>query len=357
MGFAKHMQDINIIQNRPVIISTDAELLAIEKNKIMISNKKTKAVSIWQDTNGDGKFDVKETIDMTGRKKMTKLDESKSDAKTVKDQLLEKFRKTQSDESKAKIQQKENKKVQIDGKMGASVQGNSGDCWLLAGVNALAKNKTGAKMIKELISVDQKGNATVKLKGTGEVYTFSPNEIKSARVRLSSGDDDVRIIEMAMEKHRAKLIKQGASKSILEELGLKDVKSSIGSGTKENPLKSGYSSELFEVLLGKKTERCKNSNFLQIAENKVAGAFGGKDPNYYLTQMQKNPQKYAATMSFRNGVGSLIVSGHEYSIASVDKETVSLVNPWDSSKILKMKRADFLKNCGDLDVCDLTQNK
>jgi len=206
-----------------------------------------------------------------------------------------------------------------------------------------------------LISVDKNGNATVKLKGTGEVYRFSAKEINKAEFRLSSGDDDVRIIEMAMEKHREKLLKNG-SKNALESLGFTDVKSRTGSGTPADPLLSGNSDELFAVLIGKKTEYCRNGNFLQIAENKVAGVFGGKDPNYYLTEIQKNPKKYAATTGFRNDDASFIISKHEYSIVAVDNETVSLINPHNNSKILKMKRADFLKNCGGIDICDLTKN-
>ena len=78
-------------------------------------------------------------------------------------------------------------------------QKNMPDCWLLAAIKSLSVNPKGQEMLNDLISLDEKGNVTVKLKGVNKEYTISKEELEGAN-ELAEGDLDVRAIECAIRK-------------------------------------------------------------------------------------------------------------------------------------------------------------
>jgi len=341
---------------KPVSIKYGNEELSIVDNSMRISNAQTRCNSVWKDTDNDGKYDTKTEINFkTLTSKSTKLNEAENDIQQIQKKYIAEFTQKINSEKKAKTEKTENQKIELNGKIEKFSQGATGDCWALAGINALAHNKSGAKLIKEMISYDNKGNATVKFKTTNEVFHFSKKQINKEEYRLSYGDDDVRILEMAIEKHREKLLKTGNYNKVAETLDWNDSKSHVGSGTMKTPLKGGNASELFALLTGNKTVTCLNQNFLQVGENKIKSLWGGKNPEYYLSLLQNNPQKYIATTGFRNEINSNLVKDHEYSVISVDKQYVTVSNPGDSSKLIKIKKEVFLNNCSGFDICDMTQ--
>jgi len=236
--------------------------------------------------------------------------------------------------------------LHIDGVIGKFEQGNTGDCWLLSGVRALANTKKGAAAIKNSISQGKNGNVTVKLKGYGESYTFTPAQINEAEGRLSSGDDDVRVIEMAMEKHRQKLINNGYN---FLEVNKNDVIDP------SSPLNSGTEDEILEALTGKIAEiYATGMNFTDAKGDWVKNSLSVKETDKYLSLIKKNPNKYAATTSFRHEKGPM-ETAHSYSIRNVDDYSVTVVNPYDSSKDEKILKPIFLGNCADINLLDTTQ--
>ena len=97
----------------------------------------------------------------------------------------------------------------IDGEIGTFEQGNTGDCWMLAGIRALANNKTGAQVLKDSIRKNDDGTVTVTFGGLGVSYTITPDEINrhdtddNQKDHFSNGDNDVLVIELACKKLHA----------------------------------------------------------------------------------------------------------------------------------------------------------
>ena len=79
-------------------------------------------------------------------------------------------------------------------------QGQTGDCWLLATINALSKSKKGQEILDKTVKTNSDGTVTVRLQGVEKEYRFTLNEIY-AEDKLCSGDMDVRAIEMAVKKY------------------------------------------------------------------------------------------------------------------------------------------------------------
>lgn len=251
---------------------------------------------------------------------------------------------------------KENKPIiKINGRIEDFEQGDTGDCWALAGIKSISNTKKGAEIIKNMISQDKNGNVTVRLPHVKEMYTFSPKEIKEAEGRLSTGDDDVRVLELALEKHRLKLVKKGYSDETLKPFGLFHPKERVGNGNQKEPLKAGTGAEAFAILTGTAPYVNRNQDGILIEPDERIEFSRDKTKGDYLDMLQKNPQRYAATTYFDFDEGENIAAMHEYSIKAVDGDYVYLVNPWESSKTVKMKKDDFILNSAGIDFCDLNQ--
>ncbi len=83
------------------------------------------------------------------------------------------------------------------------MQGEIGDCWLLAGINSLSYSKLGENVLKNSIQNNKNGTYTVALKrGKFLICDFTSSDIKYAKQsgRYSSGDSDVLLMELAVEK-------------------------------------------------------------------------------------------------------------------------------------------------------------
>ena len=104
--------------------------------------------------------------------------------------------------------------LESDGTIGTFNQGTKSDCWLLSAINVYSSSKEGAKNIKDRIKNNGDGSYTVffnnplnqKLK---ESYTITKEDLANFDLSspyslfnrvYSSGDKDVRILEIATEK-------------------------------------------------------------------------------------------------------------------------------------------------------------
>lgn len=93
-------------------------------------------------------------------------------------------------------------------------QGNIGDCALLSSVYSLSLSEEGSKAIKDAISVNVNSSGEVEsynihFQGIDETYTVTQKELEKAKEYhgnyetervYSRGDDDMTIIELAIEK-------------------------------------------------------------------------------------------------------------------------------------------------------------
>ena len=101
-----------------------------------------------------------------------------------------------------------NDELEVDGIIkGPIIQGRgTGDCWLLAGLNALNSTEKGQQIIRNSIIPNEDGTVTVNFAGANKSYTLTPDEIKAHDTDLnlhdkySNGDNDVLVLELGIEK-------------------------------------------------------------------------------------------------------------------------------------------------------------
>lgn len=218
----------------------------------------------------------------------------------------------------------------INGEIEDTQQGRIGDCWLLTYFNGLRDTKWGKKLIKDAIRPDGNDGAIVTFRGSrGEQKEFQIpiDEIIKAKEKgiYSSGDDDMLIMEIAVEKY---LIKYG-------EL-YEDRDQNIGTATGEAITGNGLKAKDFvELLSGKQTK----SHYSSYA---FADSFEdyekiNKEQMRLLNEFEKHPNEYMGVISFRgDSLDGVMYSEHAYQIKKIvtrgqDKYAI-IVNPWDSGK-------------------------
>lgn len=241
-------------------------------------------------------------------------------------------------------------KYNSDGKIGNTKQQSIGDCWVLAGVNALNFSEKGQQLIQNAITHNDDGSVTVKLVGGGKEYTFSAEEIalnqyEDGSKKYSTGDTDMNLIEMAIGKYR----KENYENEEATIIGLDRAHHKPLGATEENPLETGMVDEAVYLLTGTNSEYWINPRIINA----------DKGAEKLLDKFQDNPEDYAGTCSFKKDDTSItdgrIVDSHVYSIKSVDEENVYIVNPWDSSKTIAYPRDKFVDNLNELSLTDLDE--
>ena len=199
-------------------------------------------------------------------------------------------------------------------------QGNTGDCWLLAGLIAICEKDECKKALESLIKVDKKtGNVTVTLKGVKKTYTITEEEIRNSN-HLSGGDGDVRALELAYDKY------------IQEKAYHED--------SFEYDINGNSCSYMFEIIFGK-SELIKGYN-----KNDEQWDFNNPNKFYCIgtSWLDVKDTKVVENIVIKeNGEFENFVVGHAYALIKSDEEYVYLVNPWDSSETLKMTHENLEK--------------
>ena len=222
-------------------------------------------------------------------------------------------------------------------------QGKVADCWLLSTVNSLNNTKEGKEIIKNMFEYKD-GESVVHLY-SGD-YTITDDELKVGKVRHAKGDDDMLLIELAVEKALAEYNEgdlQLPKAVITPQLG--------GNGT-FSTLNLGSQDAAMYILLGG------NATYSQIKNN-------DEEVNSVLSEFENRGTKdFILTASIESGDKKVLnnegeeveLKGHHaYSVLEAKDGYVSVVNPEDSSKEYKISVDSFKEAFDSITYLDLSE--
>lgn len=244
-----------------------------------------------------------------------------------KKRLVADFKKiiNRSDTLKTAVPERPNGKIDRSYK-----QGQTGDCWLLAGIQSLAMTPQGKKMLDNAVKVDKKGNATVTLKGVGKKYTVTARDLKCSN-ELSTGDTDVRALEIAMDRY--------FRESVTAE---QDSRADIDGNSVGKAL----------ALLGDPNKTVEFMGQRNVAKGIVALADRGMKGKAAVTGMSGNIDPSDIKAFDERGKKVQVYNAHAYSIQEIAVDGITLINPHDTSHTLKMSLEDYIKHFNLLGVTD-----
>ncbi|MBD7910572.1 MULTISPECIES: hypothetical protein [Clostridium] len=185
--------------------------------------------------------------------------------------------------------------LQLDGILSTFHQGSVGDCGAVSAIQALSNSKFGKNLLSKMISVNSNGSYTLNF-GAGK-QTVSKTDVANAYI---SGDLDARVIEAGLQK--AMNVYNGCFACDVFTTMTGFGQATINGGTAKTNMMNTMAS------------KCKSNKGIMAACD-----FSIADPSKGIL-----------------GDGS-----HSYSIKSVTKDTVIVVNPWDTSKDISMSRSQF----------------
>ena len=205
-------------------------------------------------------------------------------------------------------------------------QGKLADCWLLAGIKAIANNPQTLKILNDCIEVNEDDSVSVTLKGVNKKYTVSKSEIETA-TEFVNGDMDVRAIEIAVKKyfkenHLTDSTKVGAidhNKAFEILLGIPDNRSFFEIAQET----ISYISSVSTVVNDELIDKVKSGKYLVIASSSVIAK--------------------AKVQVTRPDAAENIYNFHDYCIVKADDQYVYVVNPWDTSETLEYTHEEFKK--------------
>ena len=236
-----------------------------------------------------------------------------------------------------------------DGTVGATKQSEqTGDCYLLSSLNALSETSWGKEAINNAIESDGQGGYNVTFynaEGEQEQINVTSDELAATPEKYSSGDVDMKIIEVAAEKFYAAHADEDA----------------YSFKNKDNPLTDGLmegKTSLAYMLTGSEGHVLQSSKLDERIPDSALASDRAKLTEASLTKalldIASSSDQYASMCSFKKQgfFGQLfgnsdVVADHGYSISSVLQnssggiEAVILKNPWDSSKEIIMPFDDF----------------
>ena len=270
-----------------------------------------------------------------------------------------------------------------DGYFGPSKQRSQGDCYLMASINAIRNTTNGQKILSNLIKKNG-SSYTVTLPGAKKAaqglltdrrikknkmyitgtYTFTATELqdimRQAGTRYSEGDPDVMLLEAAFEKYRMEVLKTMRANNIRENMyGVAGLQTGEDSN---NILYAGHAVDAIYILTGQKSQSYYNYN--QQYQMPDSEAWG--NDNSTLTYMKAQTEIISETDS-KNKLNQMLNdimndnsdghidcvatctfnmedgNGHVFTIKSVTKDKVVLINPWEPERTITMTRKEFVQ--------------
>lgn len=202
------------------------------------------------------------------------------------------------------------------------LQGNIGDCFLLAPLYSLSLTPKGTEILKNMVKIDDNGNYIVSFNKKHPIIV-KPDELNGETYENGtvkhSVDGDLSL--KAIERAYAKLIRQPRNTANFMTLNC-----------------GGYPEQsLFDISGLKSTTYTTKQNVKPLLKEIESNGI----ENYVLTCSTPQQGKYGKYM---NSAGKF-VTAHAYSIKSIDTKsgTIEIVNPHDTKKSELLKIEDFEK--------------
>ncbi|MGC6173643.1 C2 family cysteine protease [Lacrimispora sp. 38-1] len=183
---------------------------------------------------------------------------------------------------------------QLDGKLDTIYQGSIGDCGAVSAIQALDNSKYGRKIFRKMITDNYNGTYTLNF-GGGRV-TVTEDDVYNAYIE---GDLDARVIEAGLQKAM-------------------------------NVYNGCFACDVFTRMTGFRQRIYRSSNKTEIMNTMAAKCQNGEGITAACDFNIADPDK-----------GIIGDGGHSYSIKSVNKNTVVVINPWDTSVLISMPRSQF----------------
>ncbi len=260
-----------------------------------------------------------------------------------------------------------------DGTIGYTKQHDTGDCWLLSSLNALSYSDMGKELIKNSLEYKD-GYTIVHLRGAND-YIVTDDAISATKAtsEYSSGDDDMIIFELAVEQFMDDAANGKVNEAFLRQFGNSTYYSSteehsslsVFDGTKIN---GNYPSDALYWLTGKASNLTSSVKMIMHDDgtSEIQTMCYSDVINEELNKFQQNKNSMALLASLDSPKTVCAVDGgqvyltgpHAYAIKDVTDETITIINPWDSSKDIVLGRNIFIQKFssgGYLTSCDLTQ--
>lgn len=251
----------------------------------------------------------------------------------------------------------------VNGEINDNSQGRIGDCWMLSGLNALSYSPAGREIIKNAIE-ETKTGYEIELKGADpSIIEIDATELRTAieSGRYAKDDYDVVLFELAYEK-------------AMEGMQGRTTGSAYDNPDGNSPIDGGTLNDFLILLIGKSAKESENALNMNLSKDAfiniitkpsaaIVSAFTYTSYNDILDKIADEDRDIAAQIGF-----SLNVDGspryitdiygeehlaarenHAWAIKSADKDTVTIVNPWNSSEEVVISRDEFNKNVYSLE--------
>ncbi|WP_242974307.1 hypothetical protein [Lacrimispora amygdalina] len=184
--------------------------------------------------------------------------------------------------------------TQLDGKLSTFHQGAANDCGAVSAIQALDNSRYGRKIFRKMITDNYNGTYTLNFGGGRE--TVTEYDVDNAYIE---GDLDARVIEAGLQKAM-------------------------------NVYNGCFACDVFTRMTGFRQRTYWSSNKTMIMNAMAAKCQNGEGITAACDFNIADPSK-----------GIIGDGGHSYSIRSVNKDTVVVINPWDTSILISMPRSQF----------------
>ena len=203
-----------------------------------------------------------------------------------------------------------NAATQLDGKLSTFHQGSANDCGAVSAIQALDNSSYGKYLLSVMI---QKNNNNYTLRFGAGAQTVTQRDVANAYI---TGDLDARVIEAGLQKAM-------------------------------NVYNGCFACDVFTTMTGYKQQTYRGA----YAKNNIMNTLKAKcDAREGITA--------ACDFNIADPSKGIIGDGgHSYSIRWVTNDTVIVINPWDTSKLIYMPRSQFERSIRYMTYIDWSNSK